>query len=615
MKYCFLLFFLISSLWAEKSNQLVLNGTEQHVKLTPHVTYYMDKTSKLNQHTILSKDREFKKSDKEQMSFGHQYSSTLWVKFTLKNSAENSLNYIFEYASPAIYSFSLYTEEELLGSAGYYEHEKFKKNLGHSIKISLPKKSTTTYYMKVNNPVSSMKLNLSLWDSDEYIADKNSNWNILSLFSGAMFILILYNLMLYFFTKDSSYIYYVLVTFFILHHELYTSGYIFFFPSFVMPATTTSIHIMVLLTFAFVPMFARSFLQLQTLLPRVDAYLKYLPIALVAVTFLTVYDVIPVTLNRLVFILSTTSVVFIAFLALFKGVKQARYYVVGWSAVLISFISMAFNRMGILPFDPETYYLTQGSILFEALIFSIGLAARIRYVKEEKEASDAKLILHQESEKKRLESEVALRTKELTKALSMKNLLLKEVHHRVKNNLQIIISLLRLQSDQFDDKRLEEAMNVSEQRIKAMGSVHEMLYASDDISEIDVKEYFLSLVEEARSAYDIHGNIAVNIKTDISLDMERAIYVGLIINELVNNAYKYAFDSKGGEIDISLELNRGEYILHVKDNGKGGELISSSTSLGMLLVKTLATEQLKGSLNTTTESGISHTIRFKEKEL
>lgn len=608
------LFVLISSAWAVTSTPILLDGNEQEINLTPNMLYYLDTKSQSDIDTVRSENMMFKLSNKQRVSFGHQYGSTLWGTFTLHNRSTKSLEYLIEYVYPTVDTFSLYNERgELVDNVGTSQIKNFRKSLGHIIKISLPANTQTTYFMRVKAPSTAMKLELSLWKSEAYTTAKHFQWNIMSFFSGAMVILVLYNLMLFFFTRDSSYIYYVLVTFFILVHEGLTSGYILLFlePSYF--DSTDKVNILVLLSFMFMPFFARSFLQLKRHLPRIDLYLKYLPLLLVVITFLTLYELIPIIVNRLIFIVTQLSLVFIAYWALFIGIKQARYYVLGWSLVLGAFLCMAFNRMGFTTFDPEPYYLTQMAFLLEALIFSAGLAARIRYIKEEKEALDAKLIIQQHQEKERLESEVSIRTEELTKALSVKNMLLKEVHHRVKNNMQVIISLLRLQMDSFDDEKVEEAMSASELRIKAMGNVHEMLYSHEDISEINIKEYFHSLVDEARSAYDIFGNVLVKIETDVILSMEAAVYTGLIINELVSNAYKYAFDSNGGEITVSLLLEGNDHVLRVCDNGKGGELVGSANSLGMNLVQTLVTQQLKGNISTSTDKGVSHTIKFMKE--
>ena len=619
MRYFLLIFFFfISSVWGDLPKPVVLDGNEKQVKLTPHISFYLDKMSKHDINSIVSKSELFQKSTKEHLSFGHQPDSILWVTFTLQNKTDSELEYIFEYAISTLSNFVLYDEDGSL--IGKLEDDTsriktLKESLGFVLNFSLPPHSTKKYYLKVDNHVSSVKLNLMLWKHYDYNVAKHIHWGLMLLLFGAILILLVYNFSLFIFTRDQSYLYYVFVMSGLLVHEIYVSGFIVFLTDESIFFNSTSIQLMVLFTFVFIPIFTRSFLELKSNMPLIDHYLKYVPLLLLSITLLTIYDLIPLILNRIIFIVTTLSIVIIGYIALFKGVKQAKYYVVGWTVLIISFILMALYRTGLISFDPEYYYLTHIAILFEALIFSIGLAARIKYNKEEKERSDANLILHQEHEKERLENEVSLRTDALTKALEVKNLLIKEVHHRVKNNLQIIISLLRLQVDSFDNKELQEAMLVSEQRINAMSSVHEMLYTQDDISEIKAKEYFNALGNNIQTAYNTFENIIVTIETDVMLNMERAIYTGLIINELLINSFKHAFDKEGGEINISLIQKDTEYILTVKDNGVGGELIGSDKSLGMLLVKTLVTQQLRGSINTINDSGITHTIRFEKGEL
>lgn len=617
MRHFLVFFFLICSLWALPKDPLLLQGGEKHIVLTPHVSYYLDPTSHLRLNDILSKELVFKSTSQEQISFSNQYDSTLWVTFTLQNTSTIPLDYLVEYTNPLVSYLNLYDERGThLGSGGMMKEESFRKHMGHSLKLTVPAKSIRTYILKVKNTGSSMKLRLMLWENDSYTSAKIAHWNTLALFSGALAILVLYNFMLFIFTRDQAYFYYIITTTAMLIHEGFVSGYAGFFINIGDFATNKNFGtIIIFFTFIFVPMFTRSFMKLQTVMPKYDLYLKYLPAIFLPVTVITFYGIIPALFYRMFLIFSIFSIIFITYQALLKGVKQARYYVVGWTAILGAYISLALHRGGFISFDPENFYLTELALLFEALVFSAGLAARIRYIQEEKEASDQKLIHHQAQEKERLENEVSRRTNELSKALNMKNLLLKEVHHRVKNNMQIIISLLRLQSNKLNDKKLQDAVAVSEQRIKAMASVHEMLYTQEDISEIKAEQYFRLLSNEAHSAYDTFGNIVITIETELLLVMERAIYLGLIINELVINACKYAFDSQGGEINISLMLEQGREVLIVKDNGRGGELNPSESSLGMLLVNTLVTQQLGGSIVTTNDQGITHTMIFKESTL
>jgi two-component sensor histidine kinase len=304
-------------------------------------------------------------------------------------------------------------------------------------------------------------------------------------------------------------------------------------------------------------------------------------------------------------------VIIIGYFTLFKHIKQAKYFVAGWTLLLISLLLMALNRVGIIGF--EIPYLMQIGIFSEALLFSIGLAERIRYLKEEKEQADKKLFDQQKREKETLEMEVNERTKELVHALDEKGVLLKEVHHRVKNNLQIIISLLRLQTYDIKNEVVQIAMTESENRIKAMSRVHELLYNQENFTEIDVEHYFYTLMSEAQRSFDPKKKIIISVEAKAKISMEVAIYCGLIVNELVTNAFKYAFGYGTGKIGIEFKEEKNGYVLIVADNGKGADFSVSSNSLGIKLVSTLVKKQLKGELSTDTTNGTKFTIIFSEQ--
>ena len=142
------------------------------------------------------------------------------------------------------------------------------------------------------------------------------------------------------------------------------------------------------------------------------------------------------------------------------------------------------------------------------------------------------------------------------KSLTEKEILLKEVHHRVKNNMQMVISLLKIQSLDLKELSVEDFVNISEARINAMVLVHENLYQSDDLEKVDFKEYLNNLTQYIKSSYQGYKNIALQIKVNnIFFDVQTAIPIGLIINELVNNAYKHAFTNKDNGLISILSLN------------------------------------------------------------
>jgi two-component sensor histidine kinase len=210
-----------------------------------------------------------------------------------------------------------------------------------------------------------------------------------------------------------------------------------------------------------------------------------------------------------------------------------------------------------------------------------------------------------------------------TISLQEKEVLLKEIHHRVKNNLQVISSLLNLQTEYFTDQHSLEKFNESRNRVRSMSLVHEKLYKSKDLSKIDFKEYVEELVLSINSSYNLNNE---KIKTQIRINLSNALFnidiaipCGLIINELLSNCYKYAFpNNKAGTIKITFNLQKEKtgnfYHLSVADNGVGMKEpvdIHNASTLGLQLVH-LLTEQLGGEVNVKLEKGLAYTIVFPE---
>ncbi len=204
----------------------------------------------------------------------------------------------------------------------------------------------------------------------------------------------------------------------------------------------------------------------------------------------------------------------------------------------------------------------------------------------------------------------------LAAQLKEKEVLLKEIHHRVKNNLQIISSLLRLQCRNVSDESTLATLEESQHRIRSMALLHDQLYRSVDLANIDIRSYIRQLVNGLLHSYRYGSSRVVVERTidDVALGLNYAIPVGLIINELVSNALKYAFPDGGGTITVSLRV-RGEhrFELRVEDDGVAlpPDLDWRHTkSLGLQLVITLAEGQLSGSVELEQEGGTSFIIQF-----
>ena len=203
-------------------------------------------------------------------------------------------------------------------------------------------------------------------------------------------------------------------------------------------------------------------------------------------------------------------------------------------------------------------------------------------------------------------------------SLVEKDSLLKEIHHRVKNNLQMVSSLLSLQTKNTRSKAAIEALEEGKSRVKAMALIHQKLYQNDDLSVIEMQGYIESLINSVQSVYKKGGhNINITIDAEgVELDIDRAIPFGLILNELVSNSFKYAFpdDDENGKIYIHLRKNGGQGYFEYTDNGVGLPEDTddrANTSMGIRLMNRLV-NQLQSTLNIDkTSEGVRFWFNFK----
>lgn len=206
----------------------------------------------------------------------------------------------------------------------------------------------------------------------------------------------------------------------------------------------------------------------------------------------------------------------------------------------------------------------------------------------------------------------------ISKALEEKDLLMREIHHRVKNNLQIISSLLNMQSYFIDDGKASAAVQDSKNRVHAMSLIHQNLYGNEQVTEVAINEYLGQLLANLESGLlndAQHITVTADIEP-IAVDVDQAIPMGLIVNELVTNAFKHAFtDQKEGELVVSFKPLEDNYLLIIKDNGKGndGKPHERKSSLGMRLLHDLG-KKLKAEIVIETQTGTSIQLKFPMKK-
>jgi two-component sensor histidine kinase len=280
-------------------------------------------------------------------------------------------------------------------------------------------------------------------------------------------------------------------------------------------------------------------------------------------------------------------------------------------------VGICFGSLLVLPAQaaekaapaPAGYLWTGVWVLVLLVVIFLAYRHQNRMVEKKTAELRRELFERQIAEKELLASEQKLR-----RSLAEKEALLKEIHHRVKNNLQIVSSLLYLQENDLNDTKGIEILRESQNRVKSMALVHEQLYSTEDLAKIDFGRYVQELAANLFDAYGIdQGRIRLDIRAeDIDLEIDTAVPCGLIVNELVSNALKHAFPSEsGGNVEVLIRmLDASRMEIAVADDGTGLAAPHTDTenqSLGLRLVDTL-TAQLDGTLRVVSEKGTRFSI-------
>ena len=210
-----------------------------------------------------------------------------------------------------------------------------------------------------------------------------------------------------------------------------------------------------------------------------------------------------------------------------------------------------------------------------------------------------------------IESERSSYEERLNIALEENKILFKEVHHRTKNNMQVIMGLLETQSFKIDDPKYKKMFETHVDRLKAMSLMHKSLYTNHSYEQVDIQAY-LEEIGQSLQTFSIH-KISTEIEK-MTLDMKIAMNIGLIFNEAVTNAIEHAFDDNSvGNIDITLKKKGERCKLTITDNGKGYDTSKTYKSLGLTLIKDLSATLPKGNIQIDAKEGVRITIYFNEE--
>ncbi len=612
----FLIIFIVFFTVLFSAEVLHVDSKVAHYDLLPHSQIYIDINKTKNFDEIADLSTPFEDNHEILRGFGYSPNFNVWLRFSITNTSDKIIEQILEYDHALTSNIVFYAPQNnyMPLQDGLFHITNERKTINPIFTITLKPNETQTCYISASSHITTLIVKLNLWKSESFYEKEISRQVILALFFGSMFILALYNTFIYFFTKDLSYLYYSLYIFGILiHHFFYVglSNIYIINPSWNEAIIQYASLIVGFPAFA-LAVFTKSFLKTK----QYPLWNKILNIYLIIFPILLSIFLVTDSLNKyrnifavllLIYLLSMT------IYASFKRNRQAYFILFGWLVFISAGLFMYLSSTGIFSIYKYFPYYVEVSLVVEAIVFSIALADRIKQLQIDKEEANLRLIAQQKNEKDYLKQEVKKKTLALQISLDEKKLLLKELNHRVKKNMQTIVSLIRLQSDKVDDKLLQDFLITIQNRINAMSHLHELLYTQEDITHIDAYEYFEILIEEVRESYS-HNEVEINFDITANLKMEQAVYCGLILNELITNAFKYAFPAQVGTITIKLYKKNNLYSLDICDDGIGYNQEIQKNSLGLLLVTTLVKEQLEGTLKIDTSDGVKIKIRWSVHE-
>lgn len=547
----------------------------------------------------------FTKNNKSNISLGFVLNQPLWIKIELKNNSNELIEKILEYKNSLTEKVIFYVDNKVFNDGMFNAYKRGK--IYPNIKLTFKPYEKKTIYIKASCETSGLMAKVLLWNEKDFIKKDFIYQLIVSMLLFSIVILLIYNAFIFVFTKDITYIYYILYLFTILILQTHFNGLaqIYFYSKTSTIVLTNIMVVNIALMAFFITMFTRVFLQMKQF-PKIDALLKYYSFFVVISSFFAVYNWF-FNLTIIVFYLPLALVVvFSGFYALSKGVKQAKFYVIGWSLVLIVLFYINLKSAGIIDYHFE--FINEIAYVLEALLFSIALAHRIKIVNEEKEVAKQDLINYQKQEHEKLEILVKEKTIDLRKSLEEKNLLYKELNHRVKNNLQMIISLIKLQISNTNVKDVEKELLITKNRISSIANLYELFLNENTI--ITANEYFKLIVNTLKEGWS--KDIKVFLDIEKKLKSNNLIYCGMILNELLNNTYKYAYKEKG-DVNIEFYKKNNRFYLKYSDYGVGLKK-DYKASLGLIIIDTLVSKQLLGEYTLSSKDGIYLNINWSENE-
>ncbi len=606
IRYIILLFLLFFNLLAYD-----ITSKSDSTALLPYAKIYI---AKKDISFNLIKNKHFKQIGKHHINFGFNPDDRVWVKFALCNKTDNNISKVLLLDNPLLEKVIFYSDKN-----GYIAT---KGLLGtHNVKVIMPSVTLNlkphekiTFYINIVNKTTTLEFGLYLKSKKLFLKQDKFEQNFILFFLGLLCAFIVYSLFLFLYTKNKSYALYSFYLFMLLFQQMTYIGYLpMYAPSWFTRLDNLMVVPKISLMIIAAALFAKSFLKtykfkiidniynifiytLIVLMPIVGAPYFYKPVPVIIIGFLFV-------------LFNTYSGIYI-----YKhGNKQARFFILGWIFLIIGYVVMIFDSLGLFSAMYKFPELIMFLTFLEALFLLLAFVDEINILTDQKNLLTKKLIDEMYRRHELVEEEVKIKTKELKNALEDKVILLREVNHRVKNNLQMILSILRLQKNDIDDTNSLMQLTKLENRINAISKTHQILCQNSEFNSIEMYDYIYTLCNDIKKSYDME-NISIEISTNVSMSLKKAVYVGLVINELISNSLKHAFKQKNGKIMLELSIKNDSFLLEVHDNGTKKSRSRHRDSLGLSLIQALVEKQLAGELKYKIGQDFWYIIEFPKEQ-
>jgi two-component sensor histidine kinase len=608
----FWVFFSLFLLYVNIHADAIDMPTQEKISLLEQSSIYLDENN-LKVEEIIKKNL-FRPYDKAYLNIGMR-SQTIWITFDLRNGANRSLVKTLVLSSPLLEDIALYkmgtTKMPLLNGRMHSSDD--HETLFYRYRLEIEPKTSVSYYLKVRSDYTPVSFGLTLQNEKSYVdADRHQQLIAVMLLSVIM-ALALYNFLISLRTKDKGYFYYSIYLLALIWHQMSYLGLTQIYFSSGFNAFDISIpNLKGSLIIFFSALFAIDFLKIRELPRLYGIYKIFIFVTAVNLAISCLFGIKAlqgITIISILYVLFTLASGIISYR---YGNKQARLFILGFLLLFASYVAIALDALGVTSIMQTDRSLLVWSTAIDALILSLAFADRYMILQEEKTKTDQRILDESKNRERIIQAEVTQKTAQLEEALEGKEILLSEVHHRVRNNLQIILSMVRLQSDHAKAGDTKDKFTSLESRISAIAQTYDALIGEDNLEQIDMDEYIETLLYDIEKAHsDMYQNIKITKEIKATVPLKESVYVGLIINELVNNAYKHAFDGGDGIISVTLAQEKSNYVLIVTDSGNGFVLSRSDHTLGLKLIDALVLGQLKGTIERETKDGTKYTIRFK----